>query len=527
MQYVALNTTFGGTILFGPMNTFLYCILGSKVDNLQTALNWLSEHARVTLPTVPENILMLSDESMAEMAAPIAAAAVGSSSGGDDDQGVVGGLIEHLESALIVERNFYAIILGVWFGLALIGLLVVLWHSGGSDRYHSWRGTTPDDRDGDDDRRGGGGGRQWPWSKEEHPIYDNYAEKEFRGISPTGDIPQIIEPDSARSGRGRTQTRTSTSFFDHSNGSDTPRIRPFVPRKSTFGSMTSLVAPGQAFLKMTGRSQTQTQEDNDRLVAPGLTSEKYSHETSNLPYGQREREDGMETPPPFWVNRFYGGLKSFFPTRGQRHGAALERNDSQRTDPSFGASRQPSAITPQGDWGLGNEDGRYPAPSLAPRPEHNQDPFDDPSRMYPPHPAAQPIYPRPLSRAPTLSEGMKISRSVPASEPAPPLPSQYHNQSQNQSTKKHDSVDYLESEVDSESGSINPYDDAYEAPSAHQGRHRFPLDSPASSSYEYFAAGPIMGSAQKVDVQRGASSALAEIISRKQVDLAGTGGRYL
>lgn len=107
-----------------------------------------------------------------------------------------------------------------------------------------------------------------------------------------------------------------------------------------------------------------------------------------------------------------------------------------------------------------------------------------------------------------------ISRSAPPTQP--PLPSQY------QSNNKHNSVDYLESE----SGSNDPYDVSYEE--QHRGRHQFPLDSPASSSHEYFAAGPVMGSAQKVDIQRTASSALAEIIGRKQMDVVGGGGgRYI
>jgi hypothetical protein len=209
---------------------------------------------------------MLSDESMAEMATPIAAAAVGTSDT-DDDQGVVGKLIAHFEKALVWERNFYAIMLGVWLGVALIGLIVVLWHSGGQGRWHSWRGTTPSDDDGNE-----GKGRRWPWGNDEHPIYDNYAEKEFRGITPTGDIPQINEPGPTpgKSPRG-TGNRTSTSFFDYTRNSGIESKRPFVQRKGTFGgSISSLVAPGQAFLKMTGRGASN--DGHDRLVEKGESS---------------------------------------------------------------------------------------------------------------------------------------------------------------------------------------------------------------------------------------------------------------
>lgn len=486
------------------MNTFLYCILGSKVDNLQTALNWLSENARVTLPTVPENILMLSDESMAEMASPIAAAAVGTSDS-EEDQGVVGKLIRHFETALIWERNFYAILLGVWLGLALIGLLVVLWHSGGREKYHSWRGTTPDDNGGDGRD---GGTRAWPWSKDEHPIYDNYAEKEFRGITPSGDIPQIIEPGTGRSETDSRRQRTSTSFFNYNRNSGGDTLRPFVPRKGTFGnSMSSLVAPGQAFLKMTGRSTSQERDDKDRLNEKGETSEKYTRDTAPaLPYNPEQDDDDLETPPPFWVNRFYGGIKSLFPTRGQKHGAALDRSGSQRTDQSFGASRLASAITARGDWAGNDAGSRYPQ---TPRGPLNHDPFNDQSREYPPHPAAHPIYPRPLSRAPTLSEGTVVPRAMATRTPPPPLPTKNRGHDRDR-----DSVDYLDT---ASNRSDDPYDDQYED-------KRFPLASPASSSQEYFAAGPVVGSAQRVDMHRTPASALAEIISRKKLQDGHSGG---
>ena len=481
--------TFGGTILFNPMNTFLYCILGSKVDNLQAALDWLSIHARVTLPTVPENILMLSDESMAEMATPIAAAAVGTSDT-DDDQGVVGKLISHFEQALVWERNFYAIMLGVWLGVALIGLIVVLWHSGGRDRYHSWRGTTPPDDNND------GNGRKWPWSKDEHPIYDNYAEKEFRGIASTGDIPQIIEPEPL-TGESRGH-RTSTSFFDYRNsGGDTRR--PFVPRKGTFGaSMSSLIAPGQAFLKMTGRGASN--DGQDRLVEKGESSENY---TDLSHYNEkRSMDDNTETPPPFWVNRFYGGLKSLFPTRGQKHGAALDRNGSQKTEQSFEASRITSATTPQGDWPV--KQGQWTMNNPQPQ-GRSTNPFEDqdpnhPSRQYPPHPASHPIYPRPLSRAPTLNEGGQLPRTT----VHPPLPTK-------SCVYERDSVDYLDSDSDIE----DPYDDRNEV-------RPMPIASPASSSVEYFAAGPVVGSANIVNV--GGAAALAEVIRKKN---EGSGVRYI
>lgn len=129
----ALNNTF----LHDPMQEFLRCVLGDKVDALEKSLKWVSEHAAVNLSLVPDDVLMLSPSAMEELASPVAAAAVGAPNG--DDGGALGQLIDHFESALAAERAMYAILLGVYGALVLIGLSIVAWHSGLKDRYKGWR----------------------------------------------------------------------------------------------------------------------------------------------------------------------------------------------------------------------------------------------------------------------------------------------------------------------------------------------------------------------------------------------------
>jgi len=366
---------------------------------------------------------------MNEIISPITAAAVGSG-GRTSDDGVVGSLIDHFESAIWAERNFYAILLGVWLAFALIGIIVMIWHSGGRDRYVARRGTliTADSA---------AESKFWPWKKE-RPLYNEYTEKQFRGTTPT--VPRIVEPD-----------QNGNSFFD------TGTSRPFVPRKSTFGStISSLAAPGQAFLRMAGRptptptptptltptptptptptlTPTPTPTpDHGRanLVEKGASSEQYN---SGVPI------DELETPPPFWVNKFFravGSARDLLPTRGQRHGAALGRDGSQRTERSFRAS----FTTPGRDW-AGEREGEPAWTMVDPQSIGraldgiNDGPVDS---RYPPLPrsypsTSQPIFPRPMSRAPTLHEGHRIpSREVRA--PTPP--------------NKHDSIDYLDDESD-------------------------------------------------------------------------------
>ncbi|OCF40577.1 plasma membrane fusion protein PRM1 [Kwoniella heveanensis CBS 569] len=543
-----LNTTFGGTILFNPINTFMYCILGSKIDNLEKGLTWIRDHAHIDLPTLPDDILMLSDSSINEIATPIASAAVGSGSGEDEqeDEGVVGSLISHFESALKVERTFYAIMLGVWLTLFLIGLIIVFWNSGGRDKYAAWRRTAPSDNDDNSPSKS----RWIPWIKETHPIYDTYAEKRFRGTTPTNaDIPRIIEPDAHNVTAGQDEK----SYFNYP---DQSTRRPFVPRKGTFGStISSLAAPGQAFLKITGRkiSTTSNRDDNDHsehLVEQGAaTSEKY-----NSPFSDPQPER-PETPQPFWVNRFYGvvdGVKGLLPTRGQRHGAALARNGSQRTEKSFGASQVPTAVTMGRDWPTDNDctappekGGRTQEPrwtmvdpqsigrALDSGPGDSRYPPLNHTPTQPSHPiagsAAHSVYPRPMSRAPTLGEGMILPRSNPFADRPPSLPPKPPSKSDAHLENKHDSVDYLASE----SGSGDEYADAdvdaetgYDSDDRHGGAGG--ILSPASSSNSYFAAEPRMVSANRIHVGHGRSysqehgkegkgtMALAEILQELQ-----------
>ncbi|ORY24192.1 hypothetical protein BCR39DRAFT_582344 [Naematelia encephala] len=478
----ALNLTFGGTILYGPVNTFIYCILGSKITNLEQGLTWLQANAHVTLPMISDDVLTLSNDSMNELVAPISSAAVGSS-GNSTDDGIVGTLIDHFEQALVTERNFYAILLGVWIGFALIGLAVVMWHSGGRERYLAYRGRNTNER-GDNAVKS----TIWPWTQKSHPIYDGYTEKErqFRGISPSPapvpvPVPRIVEPGNDSS---------ATSFFDPRRSVDP--IRPITERKGTFGStFSSLAAPGQAFLKMTNRSRSD--DGRARLVEGGASSEKY-----NSTY-QDSSATRMETPPPFWVNKFYRAVenaKAYFPTRGQRLGAELMRGASQRTERSFGASQVPTpVVATSAEWRI-----REPSWTMIDPRVIGRD-IDGSDSRYPilasssTNTAPHPVYPRPMSRAPTIQEGTYLTN--PFQEPLtppPPLPT------------KHDSIDYLQRDNDDN-------DDADEE-NYHARRAREELVSPSSSSTKSYWLG--QASVQSAARVQTGTSALATILANME-----------
>lgn len=122
-----LNETLGSTVLASPANTFIYCILGSKIDKMEQALTWINQNAHVTLPTINETVLMMSDGTLANITAPIAQALAGS----DDDGsgGVVGRIFDSYLSSLKKQRIAAALLLGLYALAVVIAFGIMAWHS--------------------------------------------------------------------------------------------------------------------------------------------------------------------------------------------------------------------------------------------------------------------------------------------------------------------------------------------------------------------------------------------------------------
>ncbi|CED83256.1 Plasma membrane fusion protein PRM1 [Phaffia rhodozyma] len=116
----AVNVTFGSTILSGPINNFLYCIVGSKVESLEKALTWINENAHFSISTIDPD---LSSDALVR---PIATAALGSS---DDpsDPGVVQRMISSYKKSLETSRILPFVFIGLWVIVFLGGLLTIWW----------------------------------------------------------------------------------------------------------------------------------------------------------------------------------------------------------------------------------------------------------------------------------------------------------------------------------------------------------------------------------------------------------------
>ncbi|KAI0687893.1 hypothetical protein BC835DRAFT_1419600 [Cytidiella melzeri] len=133
----AVQTVFKGTILESPVEEFIRCFIGSKVDAVEQALTFLHDNLVVDIPRVNDTVLVLSPASVDEATQPIATAAIG---GGDgDNQGVVGKLVNAYVDSLKKERIMFSIFIGLWGLVVLMGLAVIWWHSYGRDLLEKYR----------------------------------------------------------------------------------------------------------------------------------------------------------------------------------------------------------------------------------------------------------------------------------------------------------------------------------------------------------------------------------------------------
>ncbi|KAL4249501.1 Plasma membrane fusion protein PRM1 [Abortiporus biennis] len=133
----AVTTVFNGTILESPVQEFIRCFIGSKVDAIEDALTFLHDNLVINIPRVNDTVLVLSPDDVNEATRPIAAAAIGGGNG--DDQGLVGRLVAVYIESLKKERIMFGIFIGLWALVVLMALSVIFWHSYGSDWVEAYK----------------------------------------------------------------------------------------------------------------------------------------------------------------------------------------------------------------------------------------------------------------------------------------------------------------------------------------------------------------------------------------------------
>lgn len=261
----------------------------------------MSEHAYIDLPTIDPNVLQLSNASMLELVAPISAAAAGTSN--DPNEGVIADLVNHFQAALAAERTIYAILLAVYAVLVLIGLLVVVWNSGGREHYFAWRSKgPPPPPEGPSGEKDG----QWPGGA----VVDYAGEKASGGRHTPGQDSglNVASPPSRQ-------------------GSSAGR-----------GSLRSLAAPGNAFLAM--RSYVSTPLPAQSRSSPAPVPPAPASPEIRGSFGPFLDPVAPPVEQAYWLQRVTGGVGAYL--------RAL-RPQPTPSESSFGASRAGTARTPHFD----------------------------------------------------------------------------------------------------------------------------------------------------------------------------------
>lgn len=148
---IALNETFGGTILYQPILGVFNCLIGLKIASFEKGLTWVSDNARVTFPEFQPDIFSLG--AAASIANDTTTASFLSSPGSvanDDITSAIVKVTNKLQSDIEQEAIISACVVGIWLFIVFIGLCRALFAMMGRDKTRGEGGPVGyagDDRD--------------------------------------------------------------------------------------------------------------------------------------------------------------------------------------------------------------------------------------------------------------------------------------------------------------------------------------------------------------------------------------------
>ena len=131
-----LNATFGGTVLYDPIQEVLNCLIGLKIAGIEKGLTWVSDNAKVTFPLLPNDTFSLgakqsigvgSNSTNSLLSSPTSAAT-------DDITAAVVKVVDHIQEAIRTEALISTTILILWLVLVLMGLARACFGCFGRDR---------------------------------------------------------------------------------------------------------------------------------------------------------------------------------------------------------------------------------------------------------------------------------------------------------------------------------------------------------------------------------------------------------
>ena len=126
-----LNDTFGGTVLYGPVQGIFECLIGLKVASFQKGLDWVSDNAKVDFPTLPNDTFSLGAAASIADSTPQNSSnsflASPSSQASDQITNAVVKVTTHIADAIRNEAIISTCILLIWLLIVLMGVARALY----------------------------------------------------------------------------------------------------------------------------------------------------------------------------------------------------------------------------------------------------------------------------------------------------------------------------------------------------------------------------------------------------------------
>jgi hypothetical protein len=144
-----LNAVFKDTILLDPIKTVLHCVIGIKVESVQSGLTWVHDHAKISLPLFDNDTFSQGAQESIEGDSELNTFLASPSDVTTDEvTGAVERVVRWLEKGLIQEALISTGLLLVYVIVVLMGVVRMLAGMAMPDKGHGDgnRGYTGDDR---------------------------------------------------------------------------------------------------------------------------------------------------------------------------------------------------------------------------------------------------------------------------------------------------------------------------------------------------------------------------------------------
>lgn len=121
----AVDTLLGSSQMAQPAKKFVDCLIMSRLRSMQRAIEWVQANSRLSIPRVPETALKADEASIVGLTERMSVEMFGDSLP-DNDGGYVGRALDSYENSLHKETCLYAILLGGYVVLVMLGVLRVI-----------------------------------------------------------------------------------------------------------------------------------------------------------------------------------------------------------------------------------------------------------------------------------------------------------------------------------------------------------------------------------------------------------------